>query len=70
MSLLELVVALPGSEEALPIPTWGYAALAFAFFLFLAFVVWSFRDVANRHSHKTGDSADHGTDSHGTPDHH
>lgn len=39
------------------------AAIAFAVFLALGVATWSYRDVANRHSHKT-DGTDH--DSHGT----
>jgi hypothetical protein len=37
-------------------------AIAFAVFLLLGITTWSYRDVANRHSHKT-DGVDH--DSHG-----
>jgi hypothetical protein len=35
------------------------AGIAFVVFLTLGFVTWSYRDVANRHSDRTG-----GTDSH------
>jgi len=38
-------------------------AIAFAVFLLLGITTWSYRDVANRHSHKTNAAADH--DSHG-----
>jgi putative flippase GtrA len=44
---------------ALPIPAIAYPIIAAVVFTFLAFVIWSFRDVANRHSHKTGGSAGH-----------
>lgn len=68
MSLLALAAA-EGHELApmLMDPIW-FAVIAGAVFIFLGFVVWSFRDVANRHSHKTG-SLSHGDSSHGT-DHH
>lgn len=34
----------------LPIPTWAFGLIALIVFAALAVVVWSFRDVANRHS--------------------
>jgi hypothetical protein len=37
---------------------YGYAAIAAAVFIALGVVVWSYRDVANRHSDKTGASHD------------
>jgi hypothetical protein len=36
-----------------------FAGIAAAIFITLAFVSWSFRDVANRHSGKTGDASSH-----------
>ena len=68
MSLLALAAA-EGHELApmLMHPVW-FAVVAGAIFAFLGFVVWSFRDVANRHSHKTGPVL-HGESAHG-PDHH
>ena len=61
-----IAAILVRSEELAPLilPPLVFAGIAFAVFLVLAFVSWSFRDVANRHSDKTGGSA-HGTDSHG-----
>ena len=38
------------------------AGIAFLIFLTLGVVTWSYRDVANRHSDRTGGT---GTDSHG-----
>ena len=32
--------------------TWGFGLFAFVMFLVAAFVTWTFRDVAQRHSHK------------------
>lgn len=62
MSLLLQV--LTKTEELAPLimPAWAFAAIAVAFFVVLGFVTWSYRDVSNRHSHKTG-SQSH--DSHG-----
>lgn len=47
-------------EEAAPMiaPPIVFAGIAAAIFIVLAFVSWSFRDVANRHSDKTS-GADH-----------
>ena len=41
----------------LALPNWAFPAIAAAVFLVLAFVTWSYRDVANRHSDKTGGDA-------------
>lgn len=41
-----------------------FPIIAAAVFICLGLIVYSFRDVAHRHSHKTGDSASHGTDHH------
>jgi hypothetical protein len=40
----------------LVMPNWAFPAIAGAVFLVLALVTWSYRDVANRHSDKTGGS--------------
>lgn len=60
---MTLFTLLSETEELAPLlmPPIAFAAIALALFAALAFVVWSFRDVANRHSHKTGT----GHDSHG-----
>jgi len=36
-----------------PFPAFVFGAIAMALFIALAFVTWSYRDVANRHSHKS-----------------
>ncbi|TQL47790.1 hypothetical protein FB562_0860 [Homoserinimonas aerilata] len=41
-----------------------FPIIAAAVFVALGVVTYSFRDVANRHSHKTGGAAAHGTDHH------
>lgn len=64
MSLLSSILA----EEApapLLAPAWVFAAIAAAIFITLAFVSWSYRDVANRHSDKTSGSADDADHGHG-----
>jgi hypothetical protein len=39
----------------------AFAGVAAAIFVVLGLVTWSYRDVANRHSHKVGSApADHG----------
>lgn len=35
-----------------PFPTFVFGAIAMGIFITLALVVWSYRDVANRHEHK------------------
>lgn len=54
-------VIAEGAEhgEALPFPPYVFAVIVFAVFTFLGFVVWSFRDVANRHSQRTGGATGH-----------
>ena len=54
---------LSETEELAPLlmPPIAFAGVAAALFVALGFVVWSFRDVANRHSHKSGS----GHDAHG-----
>lgn len=38
----------------LPFPAFVFGVIAMAIFITLAFVTWSYRDVANRHEHKAG----------------
>jgi hypothetical protein len=60
MSLLATV--LTHTEELAPLvmPPLAFAGIAVAVFVLLGFVVWSFRDVANRHSEKTDKADSHG----------
>lgn len=46
-------------HNELPIPAVMFAVIAMASFLLLAFIVFSYRDVANRHAHKSSDSQNH-----------
>ena len=58
MSLL--VTLVTETEELAPLlmPPLAFAGIAVAVFVVLGFVMWSFRDVANRHSNKTAKSGD------------
>ncbi|HEY9497707.1 MAG TPA: hypothetical protein VIQ78_01630 [Terrimesophilobacter sp.] len=49
-----LLLAVLAAEEHAPLvmPNWAFALTAFIIFVLLGFVTWSFRDVANRHSHR------------------
>jgi hypothetical protein len=63
MSLAAAILA--ESEELAPLlmPPLAFAGVAVAIFAFLALVVWSYRDVANRHFTKVNDGTS--DDSHG-----
>jgi len=64
MSVHAIALAVETAEASLPFPALVFAAIAAVAFLALGVVVWSFRDVANRHSQKTNGSAGHGSDHH------
>ncbi|MHB1171720.1 MAG: hypothetical protein ACYCZY_04360 [Lacisediminihabitans sp.] len=63
MSLLNAVVEA-AAETHLIAPTWVFPILAAAVFISLGFVIWSFRDVANRHSQKFTRARTDGTEHH------
>lgn len=42
-----------------PFPTFVFGIIAFSIFMVLGLITWSFRDVANRHDHKTSDNKAH-----------
>lgn len=46
-------------HNELPIPAVMYSVIALAGFMLLAFIVFSYRDVANRHAHKNSNSQGH-----------
>ena len=54
-----LALVFMNAEEAhepvvtYPFPAFVFGAIAMVIFIALAFVTWSYRDVANRHSHKS-----------------
>lgn len=64
-----LLLAVLAAEEHAPLimPNWAFALIAFIIFVFLGFVTWSFRDVANRHSHRV--AADSGSADTGPGEH-
>ena len=67
MPLLSTLL-IQAEEELAPLimPPWAFAAIAAAIFISLAFVVYSYRDVAHRHNDKTAgdDDTHHGPGQH------
>ena len=57
LSILASEAAVPHTE--LPIPAFFYGVIAMGVFLVLAGVTWSYRNVANRHDHKTSSQQAH-----------
>lgn len=63
--LSTIVVAAEEELAPLVLPNWAFPLIAVIFFVLLAIVVYSYRDVANRHSNKsdktssTGHTTDH-----------
>jgi hypothetical protein len=57
MSFLTVVLA-ETEHVALPMPTFVYGVIAIVLFAALGAVVWSYRDVANRHQAKAKAYAD------------
>lgn len=51
MSVINLAAEAAATEAA--VPGYVFGAIAFAVFLLLGFVTWTYRDVANRHDHKS-----------------
>jgi hypothetical protein len=51
MSLVTTVLAEAGHVQ-LPMPTWAYGLIALVIFIALGAVLWTYRDVANRHQAK------------------
>ncbi len=51
--MLQLMLAEVEERAPLIMPNWAFALTAFIIFTVLAFVTWSFRDVANRHGGRT-----------------
>jgi hypothetical protein len=55
--LSAIVLAAAEAPATLIFPNWVFPLIAVLVFVALGVVVWSFRDVANRHSHKSNKSA-------------
>ncbi|MBF4462261.1 MULTISPECIES: hypothetical protein [unclassified Rathayibacter] len=53
MSLATTLLAEAATHVELPFPTIVFGLIAAGAFTALGLVTWSYRDVANRHSHKT-----------------
>lgn len=51
MSFVTAVLA-EAEHVALPLPIWAYPLIAVLLFVALGAVLWSYRDVANRHNAK------------------
>lgn len=67
MLLARILEAAAENEEHLApliMPPLAFAGIAAAIFVVLALVTWSYRDVANRHSDKTGAAKTGGDNSH------
>ena len=60
-----VVAAAESGHVELPMPTFMYGVVALIVFIALGLVMWSYRDVANRHSQvsgaRGGDGHGHGT---------
>jgi hypothetical protein len=53
---------ITAAEEAglqLPFPSFVFGIIAISTFILLGFVTFSYRDVANRHDHKSSDNSAH-----------
>ena len=57
LSILANEAAVHHTE--LPFPSFFFGLIAMGAFIALAGVTWSYRNVANRHSHKTGSQSAH-----------
>jgi heme/copper-type cytochrome/quinol oxidase subunit 2 len=57
LSILASEAAVHHAE--LPIPAFFYGVIAMGVFLVLGGVAWSYRNVANRHDHKTSSQQAH-----------
>lgn len=64
-----IVLAAEEAPAHLIFPAWVFPLIAASVFVFLGFVMHSFRDVSNRHSQKTGGAAGHTTNDHGSAAH-
>lgn len=49
---MQVLILAAAGDVALPIPTWAFGVIAGVVFTALMLVTFSYRNVANRHSHK------------------
>lgn len=59
MNAIINVLAEGESAVTYPFPTVVFGIIAISTFIVLGLITWSYRDVANRHDHKTGNSKNH-----------
>ena len=57
--LSNLIVAAESTSGGNTFPTVIFGAIAMSIFLLLGVVTWSYRDVANRHDHKSSHNKEH-----------
>ena len=53
------IITLAEGASELPFPTFVTGVIALGIFALLGFITWSYRDVANRHSHKSDSNNSH-----------
>jgi hypothetical protein len=69
MSVLTSLVTAAETHTELPFPAPLFGAIALVIFIALGLVMWSYRDVANRHPRKSAAFANtHDTTAHGHAD--
>ena len=55
---MSILLAVEEAHSA-GLPPFMFGVIAMGIFLILGFVTYTYRDVANRHEHKSGDSSGH-----------
>jgi hypothetical protein len=55
----QIITLAEGAGSGLPFPTFVSGAIAMGIFILLGVITWSYRDVANRHDHKTNNDHSH-----------
>jgi hypothetical protein len=53
------ILAEGAAHITYPFPTVVFGVIAMSVFILLGVITWSYRDVANRHDHKSGKSNSH-----------
>ena len=65
-----VLAAFHYTEHELPIPSFLFGIIGAIFFIFLAAVLWSYKDVANRHGYPHDPDATQHATSTGSESHH